>query len=53
MRVRVRSSWRTRALLLVAILAAGLIAWLETERRARERPPRERASYEVEVELSD
>ncbi len=38
-RVRVRSSWRTRALILLCVVAAGVIAYLRAESRESERPP--------------
>ncbi|HEY8430779.1 MAG TPA: hypothetical protein VIL20_20510 [Sandaracinaceae bacterium] len=49
-----KATWRTRALLLVAIVLSGVIAWLEVEARLsheRERPASE--SYEVEVEIAE
>ncbi|MCA9610923.1 MAG: hypothetical protein KC619_35255 [Myxococcales bacterium] len=39
MRVRVKSSWRTRLLLLLAFVAAGLIAYMRVQGRVPE--PRE------------
>lgn len=56
-RVRVQSTWRTRVLILIAIVAAGIIAWLEVDRREelRDRTRREERTraYEVEVELAE
>lgn len=63
MRARIKGSWRTRLLLLLAVIASGIIAWFQVEHRmqeqARERtarrpPPTEArdAGTVVEIELA-
>ncbi|MEC7518920.1 MAG: hypothetical protein VYE22_03590 [Myxococcota bacterium] len=59
MRYRVRSSWRTRVLLLIAVIVAGVIAWLRVGDQLDASPPppssveapSEDEPYAVDVEL--
>ncbi|HBQ20078.1 MAG TPA: hypothetical protein DEF51_56115 [Myxococcales bacterium] len=59
MRYRVQGSWRTRVLLMIAMIVAGVIAWFRVEDQLAERaarpvepesPPRD-IPYAVEVDI--
>jgi hypothetical protein len=48
MRVKVQSSWRTRVLILIAVIVAGVMTWLELRDRGQP-PPRQPAAVDVEI----